>query len=187
MKRYDSDKKINTVVMTGLMIALILVSTSLFKVPVPFSQGYVHLGDGMIFLAVLLLGKRNGALAAGLGSALGDLLGGFAFWMPWTFVIKFLMAWLMGAVIDLLEKKGHPQAAKFSVSGAEIFGMILGGAEMCTGYFLAERVIYGNWAAAAVGIPWNIGQMVVGIIVAFVVAAALWKTPMKRMFLMRSE
>ena len=104
MKRYNSDKRINTVVMTGLMMGLILVATSLFKVPVPLSQGYVHLGDGMIFLAVLLLGKRNGALAAGLGSALGDLLGGFALWVPFTFVIKFLMAYLMGVVIDLLEK-----------------------------------------------------------------------------------
>lgn len=185
MKRYNSDKRINTVVMTGLMMGLILVATSLFKVPVPLSQGYVHLGDGMIFLAVLLLGKRNGALAAGLGSALGDLLGGFALWVPFTFVIKFLMAYLMGVVIDLLEKHGHPLAEKFSVSSAEVLGMVLGSAEMCAGYFLVERVLYGNWAAAAVGIPWNIGQAVVGMIVAFVVAAALWKTPVKKFFLMR--
>ena len=56
---------------------------------------------------------------------------------------------------------------------------------MCAGYFLVERVLYGNWAAAAVGIPWNIGQAAVGMIVAFVVAAALWKTPVKKFFLMR--
>ena len=48
MNRYESDKKINRVVMTGLMMCLILVATSLFKVPVPFTQGYVHLGDAMI-------------------------------------------------------------------------------------------------------------------------------------------
>jgi uncharacterized membrane protein len=97
------------------------------------------------------------------------------------------MAWLMGVVIDLLERKGHPQAEKFSVSGAEVLGMILGGAEMCGGYYLAESIMYGNWVAAVASIPWNIGQVVVGMVVAFVVAAALWKTPVKRWFLSHNE
>ena len=38
----------------------------------------------MIFLAVLILGKKSGALAAGAGSALGDIIGGYAFWALWT-------------------------------------------------------------------------------------------------------
>ena len=58
------------------------------------TQGYVHLGDTMVFLGVLMLGKRRGAAAAGLGSALADVLGGFAFWAPWTLVIKSLMAFV---------------------------------------------------------------------------------------------
>lgn len=66
-------------VMTALMMCLVMIATMFIKVPIPFTQGYVHLGDSMIFLAVLILGKKSGALAAGAGSALGDIIGGYAF------------------------------------------------------------------------------------------------------------
>ena len=107
MERVKTDTKVMRLVLAALMACLILVGTSLFKIPVPMTQGYVHLGDAMIFLAVMLLGKRDGALAAGIGSALGDLLGGYAFWMPWTFVIKFLMAFLMGIFIEKVGADRH--------------------------------------------------------------------------------
>ena len=84
MMRNDNTNKI---VLTGLMMCLVTVATMFIKVPVPFTQGYVHLGDSMIFLSVLVLGKRNGVIAAGVGSALGDILGGYAFWAPWTLII----------------------------------------------------------------------------------------------------
>ena len=54
-------------VMTALMMCLVMIATMFIKVPIPFTQGYVHLGDSMIFLAVLILGKKSGALAAGAG------------------------------------------------------------------------------------------------------------------------
>ena len=53
----------------------------------------------MIFLSVLLLGKKGGALAAGLGSALADVLGGYAAYAPWTLLIKALMAIIMGRCV----------------------------------------------------------------------------------------
>ena len=37
---------------------------------------------------------------------------------------------------------------------------------MCAGYLIAERVMYGSWALAVVGLPWNIGQFTVGIAMA---------------------
>ena len=83
--------KTNTIVMTAMMLCLVLVTTYTFKIPTPF-QGYVHLGDAMIFLSVLIVGKKYGAVAAAFGSALADLLGGYVAFAPWTFVIKGLMA-----------------------------------------------------------------------------------------------
>lgn len=71
-------EKTNKLVLTALMVCLVLLATYIIKIPSPFTQGYVHLGDTMIFLSVLLLGKKGGAAAAGLGSALADLLGGYA-------------------------------------------------------------------------------------------------------------
>ena len=66
----NTNSGIRKLVFTALVMAMILVATSLFRIPVPMTQGYVHLGDAVIFLGVLLLGKRNGDLAAGLGSAM---------------------------------------------------------------------------------------------------------------------
>lgn len=72
------NEKTNRLVMTAMMICLVLVATFSIRIPSPFTQGYVHLGDTMVFLSVLLLGKKSGALAAGLGSGLADILGGYA-------------------------------------------------------------------------------------------------------------
>ena len=170
-------------VLSGLMISLIILGTIIFRIPVPMTQGYVHLGDAMIYLSVFLLGKKQGALAAGLGSALGDILGGYAFWAPWTFIIKFAMAYATGAILAkpkksqaLPEASGQaPQAArKFSSPG--ILAMITGGLVMCAGYLIAERVIYGSWTIAAIALPWNTGQFVTGI----TVTAALQQTIMQQ-------
>jgi uncharacterized membrane protein len=86
-------------VMTGLMTALVLVVTAIFPIPVPFSNGYIHLGDSMIFLAVIILGWKSGAFAAAVGSALADIYLGFAYWAPWTFVIKGGMAFILGFIV----------------------------------------------------------------------------------------
>ncbi|WP_324825577.1 ECF transporter S component [Sinanaerobacter sp. ZZT-01] len=94
------DNKINKMILTGLMMALITVATLIVQIPIPFTNGYIHLGDSMIFLSVLILGWRYGALAAAFGSALGDLIPGYIHWVPWTFCIKGLMAIFMGIAIE---------------------------------------------------------------------------------------
>ena len=75
---------------------MIVVATILIIIPVPFGNGYIHLGDAMIFLSVLILGWKYGAVAAGFGSALADLLVGYAIWSPWTLFVKGIMAAVMG-------------------------------------------------------------------------------------------
>ncbi len=93
-------EKTNKIILTGVMMAIIAVATMIIAIPVPFTNGYIHLGDSMIFLAVLILGWRYGAIAAGVGSALADLFLGYVHWAPWTFIIKGTMALLMGFIIE---------------------------------------------------------------------------------------
>lgn len=83
-------------VYTALMTALVFVATFTIKVPVPFTNGYIHPGDSMVFLAGLLLGPFYGAFAAGIGSALADLIAGYTFWMIPTLLIKGLMGFVVG-------------------------------------------------------------------------------------------
>lgn len=184
MTRTQQTKRL---VLTSLMVCLVLLATYIIRIPSPFTQGYVHLGDTMIFLSVLLLGKKGGTVAAGLGSALADLLGGYAAYAPWTLIIKGLMAFTMGIFIEIVTKRKKNHIKVFGVPVAEIFGMVLAGIEMVVGYILVDGVFAGNFMAGVLGAPMNIGQFVVGLILATVLAASLYKTPARKLFAYRLD
>lgn len=171
--------KTTMIVMTAMMMGLIMVMTYIPKVPVPATQGYVHLGDCMIFFGVLLLGWKYGAVAAGLGSALADVLGSYFNYAPVTLVIKFLMAAICGLFIEWALKKDF-SGTGFKV--LEIVGMIIGGGIMVLGYYLAESIMFGNLIVPLAAIPMNILQFVVGVVLATALYYALEKTPMNKMF-----
>ena len=65
--------------LTALFTAIVFVMTFVPKIPIPL--GYAHLGDAAVLLAVVLLGRKQGAIAGAVGSALADLIGGFALWI----------------------------------------------------------------------------------------------------------
>ena len=178
MKIDPSGKKVYPVVMTAMMMCIIMVSIVLFRIPVPFTQGYVNLSDAMIFISVMILGYRYGAVAAGLGSLLGDLMSGFPMWAPWTLCIKAMMALAFGLIMDAGLKKNISHKGFVSI---EITGMIVSGLLMTAGYYLAEGVMYGNWIVAALGIPWNIAQFSVGAALAIALNRALARTSLRNM------
>ena len=65
--------KAKMLVTTALFVALNYVATSLLVIPTP-GGGYLNLGDTIVLLGAYLLGPVYGAVAAGLGPALADLL-----------------------------------------------------------------------------------------------------------------
>lgn len=168
------------IVLTAMMMCLIMVSILFIRIPIPFTQGYVHLGDAAVFLAVLVLGWKYGALAAALGGMLGDIIGGFAAWAPWTFVIKGIMALILGLVIMTASRKKDITDKGFILT--EIFGMVLSGVFMAASYYFAEGIMYGNWVTPMLGVPWNIGQFTAGMVLSVIIANALCRTPAKNYF-----
>ncbi|MDO4175977.1 MAG: ECF transporter S component [Bacillota bacterium] len=173
MQTKMTGQKTSAIVMTAMMMCIIMVAIFLFRIPIPFTQGYVNLSDGVIFIAVILLGRKYGVASAALGSMLGDIIGGFAMWAPWTFMIKGGMALIMATIILAFAKSKLGEGKRWMV---RIGAMACGGMFMVFGYFIAERIMYGSWAIAALGIPWNVGQFVVGIILAVCILKALHKT-----------
>ena len=159
-----SDSQIRGLTKTAMMAAIIFVSIYLIKIPVP--NGYTHLGDCMIFLGVILLGTKRGALAGGIGGALSDLLAGYMHWVFPTLVIKYLMAFLMGLFIDRILPD-----SKWSW----LVGAVVGGLVQCVLYTLGDCVMFGV-AAAIVGIPGIIMQTAWGILFAGVLLAVLKKS-----------
>ena len=125
--------------MAGVMAALVFVMTYIPKVPVPVTGGYVHLGDGAVFLAALLLGPL-GIPAAVIGSGLADILGGYLVYALPTMLIKALMALIAWRIW----KPDSWLRAAIAFIAAE--------AVMVCGYFAFEAILYGAAAAwAAVG------------------------------------
>jgi len=87
---------LRTLIYTALMTAFVFITTSIIKIPIPFTDGYIHAGDMCIFVAGILLGPWYGGAAAGIGSAMADFLGGYGQWVLPTLIIKTIMGMLIG-------------------------------------------------------------------------------------------
>ncbi len=181
----ETRSHVQKIVMAALMMCIVMVATMFIRVPIPGTTGYVHLGDSMVFLSVLILGWRYGAVASAFGGLLADVMGGAAAWAPWTFCIKGIMAVILGLVVKKLAESEKISRGGF-IAG-EAAGMVLAGIFMVAGYYVAEGVMYGNWVSPVIGIPWNIGQFAVGMVIAVVLAEALCKTPAKTFFTYRQK
>jgi len=171
------DNKTERLVLTALLTALVFLGTTALKIPVPLTQGYVHLGDAMVYISVLILGRKNGSFAAATGSAMADVLGGFAAFAPWTLIIIFVMAFTTGTILELAVRP-HPQHTHRQTPNpllSSVLAMTAGGAMMCLGYFIAETIMYGSYVVALAELPWNIGQFAAGMVIAVAINAQLKK------------
>ena len=158
--------KIREMVKTALFIAVIYVLTYTFKIPVSITGGYTHMGDCAIFLSVILLGRKNGTVAGACGAALADLLGGYVFWVVPTFIIKGMMAFVMGTVIEkvLPKKKAN-----------WLIGACAGGILQIIGY-TAVKVGMLGLKPALLTIPGITFQTAFGIVIAAVIIIVLIQT-----------
>ncbi|MDO4482423.1 MAG: ECF transporter S component, partial [Bacillota bacterium] len=135
--------KVRTITYMALMMALATVATIAVRIPVPATQGYVHFGDTVLILSVLILGKKKGAAAGALGQALADILGGYAVFAPITFVAKILMGLLIGTAIEMLIRYKSEKKGSLAVSSA-VF-TVLSCAAMAGTYYIAESVMYSSF------------------------------------------
>lgn len=154
------DKMLTTkkLVITALFTALIAVATVSVQIPLPF--GYANLGDAFVLLSALILGGLWGATASGLGSALADIILGFAIYAPATFIIKGLVALVASLLLRILGKH-----IRYDII-YQIIACIVAEFIMIAGYFFYEAVVLGySWGATA-SIVGNVMQAAVGIVIA---------------------
>lgn len=166
MKNQETKKAVNvkSICFTAIMAALIFVFTYTFKIPL--GTGYTHLGDSIIFLSIVLLGSKRSSLAAGVGAALGDLIGGYAQWIAPTFFIKLIMVLICGLFAERIIKNhliGY------------LVGAVLGGLFQIGAYTVVKVVLYDK-AYALTTLPELIIQTIVGIAVAIIFIAIFNKT-----------
>lgn len=142
----------------GVFTALVIVVTLAFRVPIPMtSGGYFNLGETVIFSAALLFGPFVG-LIAGSGAAIVDVMvsPGYA---PVTFVLKTVEGFIVGYLLKKVKKKVK------SLTLCATIVILIGGSVMVAGYFVYEMFMF-DYAYALTGVPFNIIQMLAGLIVA---------------------
>ena len=144
--------KLRKVAICGLMAAFVFVAT---QIRIPTAIGYINLGDGVILISSFILGPIA-FFPAAIGSALSDLLAGYAQYIIPTFIIKGLMGYVAGLYI---------RKVKLTVPKKILIGVI---AEiiMIAGYFIFEALpfMYGP-AAAAGSLFFNMIQGIAAVVI----------------------
>lgn len=164
------NSRLKKIVTAALFAALACVATMAIRIPTPGTSGYIHPGDAIVILSGVVLGPGWGLLAAGIGSAMADLLGGYFIYVPITFVIKGAVAFASGTVY---RKIGNTEKSRYA---AVILGGVCDIILVAAGYFICEVMLYGA-AAAAASVPANIVQGIGGLVMGVVLYPILLAVP----------
>ena len=126
------------ITLTAIFAALIAVTTAFIKIPTGINEGYVHLGDSMIYLAGCLLGPYA-AIAASIGGALADILAGAAVWAIPTAIIKPInsIPFIIATAYYVKHKGSHKIIHLSTILMTVISGLIT-----IVGYYIAEGLMF---------------------------------------------
>lgn len=164
------DSKLRKIVMAALFAAFACVATMSIRIPTPGTGGYIHPGDAVVILAGVILGPGWGLLAAGIGSALADLIGGYFIYVPITFAVKGAVAFTAGMLYKRIGKSPKSRLAAVVLGGVGDIILVAGG------YFLCECPLYGV-AASAASVPANLIQGVSGLVIGLLLYPVLLSVP----------
>ncbi len=176
----ESKFKLNQVVLAALFAALTTVLT--YYVKIPSVNGYMHIGDSMIYLCASLLPTSLAALSAGIGAAISDAVGGYTMYIIPTFIIKALLVLCF------------TYTAKKILCKRNIIAVFIAAFITIAGYYIAEVIILAlsalvgfaeylfsvpSWVSALNTIPGNAIQAGSSGILYIVLSAALDKVKIK--------
>ncbi len=147
----------------AILIAITTVFTYIVRIPTTPTRGYINLGDVAIFFTAITFGPFSAFIAGGLGTALADLLAGYAQWAPFTFFAHGLQGLVIGLIIR----------NKVNIPGI-ILSFIAATFVMAGIYYITAGFMYG-FGPALLEIPGNILQNVAGVAIGVPLAAAVKK------------
>ncbi|MBO3279628.1 TIGR04002 family protein [Intestinimonas butyriciproducens] len=160
--------KLQSLVTAAILAAAITIMTAfLFHVPIGATGGYVHFGDALIYLSAALLPAPYAVGAAVVGAGLADLLTA-PMWMPATVVIKSL-------VVLPFSSRGERLLTRRNAAAT-----LLAGAITVVGYYLAEGLLFGGWAAFLMSVTGNLVQAVGSAVLFLALAGVLDRVDLKQ-------
>ena len=147
------------VCLSGMLAALVFVVTAYLHIPT--YNGYVHFGDGFIFLSACILPMPYAVGVGAVGALLADLLTGFAIWAPGSVVIKAAIALLFTC------------KAKRIVTVRNALMLLPAAVISIAGYYFYEVLITGSFVASLAGVPGSAMQALASSAVYLAVGIAL--------------
>ncbi|MDD6275829.1 MAG: TIGR04002 family protein [Clostridia bacterium] len=183
MKKNNEKTLLRQIILASLFAAMTFALT--YFVKIPSHNGYIHLGDAMIYIAACLLPTPLAMLSAGIGGMLSDAIGGYTMYILPTLIIKALL------VPSFTSKKDKILNVRNCVAVA------IGSAITVIGYYIAEVVIVAlgstasfsqftsyffsatPWVSATYCLVGNVIQAAGSAVVFFVLAVALDKINIK--------
>jgi uncharacterized membrane protein len=161
MSRYRATPDARTLAVIAILSAVTIVFTLAVRLPFAPTRGYFTLADVGVYFAAFAFGPLVGFAAGGLGTGLADILGGYAHFAVWSFLIHGLQ----GLVAGLLGYRRGPLGM--------LAGWLAGAAVMVGGYFAVEYFLYGPGPAAAEAVTVNLPQVAIGGLVALLLVVAV--------------
>lgn len=183
MERKKSKQLLQQIILASLFAAMTTVLT--FYIKIPMHNGYLHLGDSMIYLAAAFLPTPLAMISAGLGGMFADAFGGYTMYMLPTFIIKASL------VLPFNRKNGK------ILTKRNVFALFIASLITIFGYYVAEVILVSvsatngfdhfceyffspvAWSSALYCIPGNIMQAVGSAVVFVPLAIALDKINIK--------
>lgn len=166
------NKSLLNVTYTAIFTALILLATSVLKFSTGLGEGYIHLGDSIVYLTACILPFPYCIIAGALGGGLADILSGFAIWSIPTMLIKTLN--VLPFAIVCKKYKSTKILSKQAILMSVISGVIT-----IAGYFITECILY-SVASATLSLIGNTIQAVASGIIFVIIATTLDKINFKR-------
>lgn len=153
----------------GLKVALVAIMTAItvvftLFVRVPTTKGYFNLCDVAIYFCAFSFNPLVAFISAGVGTALADMISGYAQWAP----ISFIVHGAEGLIVALLLRRNRNAVRKILAS---TIGVVI----VAGGYFLIGGAVLTGFTTASIEVPMNIVQASVGAVIGFAVSLSVAK------------
>lgn len=89
---------------SAMMIAFVFLTTVVFNLYIPATQGFFNIGETGVYLAAITGGPIVGMIGGGVGSMLADLFLGYGVYAPATLVVKGLEGFIVGYLAIVFEE-----------------------------------------------------------------------------------
>ena len=170
-----SNKKVLTVALMGVFIALCYVGTMInIQMPTPVGKTMIHFGNIFCLLAAMFLGGWKGGVCGSIGMGLYDFTSpGYQLYVPETLVLKFFIGLICGLVFSRLSKPKLPRAAQAAI--ACVCGMLFNVVFNPLASYVTHQYLLGTgYTVADIMAKWTSVTTSINALIAVIAATLLY-------------